>query len=462
MALATPPGEGGLGVLRLSGPEAKAILTQLCTAQDASKKRAERFKARQLTYTTLVHPQTKAVLDQALVVWFPQPHSYTGEEVVEIHAHGAPLLLNQLLELTLPLGARMAEPGEFTRRAYLNGKLDLLQAEAVAELIHAKSEAALQNARAQLAGRLSTEVQSLRERIIDLLARVEAAIDFPEEDIELIQAEQSAQAIAQIQGTLKIWQEKFQVGRLLREGVRVALVGRPNVGKSSLLNRLLGEDKAIVHASAGTTRDVVEGWITLYGVAFELWDTAGIREGQGEVESLGIQRSRERTQRADIRLWVVDASQALSPEDERIAAELHEVGGPMVIAANKSDLGTKLKQLPQRDTLNSALQQIPWISVSAQTGASLDELKQALLQAAGLQALGQQTHAYLNNARHRLALEQAQAALTRAQAALAQKLPAECVSADLREAADAMGSLLGKISTEDILDKVFQEFCLGK
>lgn len=473
MALATPAGVGGLGVIRLSGPKSQQILTQLWRPQGASKSGPKaaskntpiKLKPREMRYGDLIHPQEGTLLDQVLVVFFPHPHSYTGEDVVEIHAHGAPLLLNQILEILLTLGARLAQPGEFTRLAYLNGKLDLLQAEAVAELIHAKSEAALKNARGQLAGRISHEVAGLRQRVIELLARVEAAIDFPEEDIELIQAKQSAAAIATLQATLKNWQEKFNMGRMLREGVRVALVGRPNVGKSSLLNRLLGEDKAIVHASAGTTRDVVEAWTQIGDIAFELWDTAGIRHsaadaGVGDVEALGIARSKERIQRADVRLWVVDASREFSELDQVIAQTLAGIAGPTVIAANQCDRPLQLKALPKDSSV--FMEDLPWVSVSAQTGSGLSELKQALLQAAGLQAVGEQTHAYLNNTRHRLALEQAQNALKRAQQALDKTLPAECVAADLSEAAKALGTLLGKISNEDVLDKIFQEFCLGK
>jgi tRNA modification GTPase len=455
VAVATPPGEGGVGILRLSGSKAPEALQKIWRGRTP----VTEFQSHRLYLGDFADPVTEETIDRGLAVWMRAPASYTGEEVVELHAHGGPLILNRLLEVLVHCGLRPAEPGEFTRRAFMNGKMDLLQAEAVGAMIQAKSEAALRNARAQLAGRLSQEIDRYREAMIALLARVEAAIDFPEEDIQILAPAQTSEAIASLEATLRDWLEKFQWGRLLREGVRLALVGRPNVGKSSLLNRLLGEERAIVHEQAGTTRDVLEGWVSWEGVPFQVYDTAGIRESEEPVEREGIHRSREAARRADLTLWVLDGSTPATPEDRRLAESLQ---GRVLIVANKSDLGTVFHAWP------GAWPALPpnfhgeWAVVSAKTGEGLESLKRAVLRAVGSETIQGLDHAYLNNARHREALHQALEALGRARAALAEGLPAECTADDLRLAIHAMGALLGKVSTEDVLDKIFRDFCIGK
>ncbi len=467
VAVATPPGEGGIGVLRISGPKAPEALRALWRG----RRPVDRFKSHQLYFGPLVDPETELRLDEGLAVWMRSPHSYTGEEVVEIQVHGGPLLLHRFLEVLLSWGLRPAAPGEFTRRAFLNGKMDLLQAEAVGALIHAQSEAALHNAQQQLEGRLSQEIRSLRIRCVDLLARVEAAIDFPEEDIELIAPQQTLKQIERIAEVLRTWLEKFQVGRLLREGVRLALVGRPNVGKSSLLNRLLGEDRAIVHDRPGTTRDVIEAWANWDGVAYQIFDTAGLREGEEAVEQEGIRRSRLKAESADLILWLVDAADGWTEADGEVAQSLQ---GRVLVVANKIDKLSPNSNVSQlelacfskdfSDALPShwtLLSPAP-LCVSAVNGTGLETLKRSIGAAIGVTQGRAQCHAYLNNARHQRALQQALVSLSRAHQALADRLPAECVAADLREAARFLGELIGEISTEDILDKIFQEFCLGK
>jgi tRNA modification GTPase len=455
VAIATPPGEGGIGILRLSGPKAAEALAKIYQGKlDPSK-----FESHKLYFGKFLHPQTEEVIDTGLAVWMRAPHSYTAEDVVELHAHGGPLVLNQLLHILIQEGLRPAEPGEFTRRAFLNGKMDLLQAEAVGEMIHAKSEAALKNARGQLEGRLSHQVLEMRQQVLRLLARVEAAIDFPEEDIELLSAKQTLAEIDAVRSTLKDWEEKFHLGRLVREGVRLALVGRPNVGKSSLLNKLLGENRAIVHDRPGTTRDVIEGWTTLGGISFQVFDTAGIREGEEEVEREGILRSKQTAAAADLTLWVLDASSPLTEEDQHVAQSLT---GRVLLVGNKVDLGKETVKLPS-DWVFSAEQTLTqWSFISARTSEGIESLEQALLQAVGLYTLQEKSHAFLNNARHLDSVQKAIVSLTRAHQALADKIAAECVAADLQSAVHSLEALLGKVSSEDVLDKIFSEFCIGK
>lgn len=454
VALATPPGEGGIGVIRLSGPLAPQLAAQVWKApREFSTQDSHRL------YTGhFCDPHSGQDLDSGLVVWMRAPHSFTGEEVVEFQLHGGPWLLNRALEVLLRLGARAAEAGEFSRRAFLNGKLDLLQAEAIADLIHAQSEAALRNAQSQLQGRISEEVEAMRSRLLIALARIEAAIDFPEEDIELAAPPQTDAELQVLESELREWLEKFEVGRLLREGVKIALVGRPNVGKSSLLNRLLREDRAIVHDRPGTTRDVIEASARWGDVAFQLFDTAGIRVGEEEVEREGIRRSRRTAENADLILWVLDASEELQEEDHLLAQSLK---GQVLRVANKMDREIENEKLPRWKAAPGP-EAWPLLPVSAKTGEGLEELRAACLKAAGLQALADRESAYLNNARHRAALIQAIDALAQARAAIASGLAWECLAADLRQAAQAMEVLLGRVSSEDILGEIFSHFCIGK
>ncbi len=455
VAIATPPGKGGIGILRLSGPGAADALARIYRG----KAEVVQFKSHQLYLGRFLHPKTEELLDKGMAVWMRAPHSYTGEDVVEIHGHGGPLLLNRFLEVFLEMGLPLAEPGEFTRRAYLNGKMDLLQAEAVAELIHAQSEAALKNARAQLEGRLSNQVRGMRERLLLLLSRVEAAIDFPDEHIEILSNKSTLAELAAIQEELRRWLEQFALGRLIREGVRLVLVGRPNVGKSSLLNRLLKEDRAIVHHQPGTTRDVLEGTLHLGGVHFQVFDTAGIREGKEEVEREGIRRSQRAASQADLTLWVLDGSQALGEEDRNIGEALT---GPVLPVANKSDLGREALAFPRDWSLFGPLFNKGWISLSALNGEGMADLEKAILKEIGLEAWEVRGQAYLNNARHRQALADGRVALTRAGQALAGGLPAECIAADLRAGTQALGSIVGEISPDEVLSKIFADFCIGK
>ncbi len=455
VAIATPPGEGGIGILRISGPEALAALQRIYQG----KLPVKQWQSHRLYLSHWVDPCTEEPIDQGLSVWMRGPHSFTGEDVVELHAHGGPLILNRLLNVLVQGGLRVAQPGEFTRRAFLNNRMDLLQAEAVGEMIQAKSDRALANAQRQLSGRLSEAVTQLKERLIGLLARVEAAIDFPDEDIEILSGAKTLIEVEALADTLKQWEGRFTVGRLIREGVCLALVGRPNVGKSSLLNAWVGESRAIVHATPGTTRDVVEATVDLGGVHCQLMDTAGIRSGSDAVEQEGITRSKQWLQRAHWTLWVVDLNEPWDADDEAIAQELV---GPTLLVGNKVDLPQRKFHPPAELFSRIPHLQTQWCEVSAKTGAGLPDLQDRLIQLLGLHGLQEHSEAYLNNGRHRHALQGAGQAMERARQALQPGMPLECVAADLKEATGYLEALLGEVSPEVVLDKIFAEFCLGK
>lgn len=439
-AIATPPGSGGIGIVRISGPDAFRI----ASAVFREGGRPPDLTCRGLHVGWVVDPSTGGKLDHAVLLAFPGPRSYTTEDVAELQGHGGPALCGRILALVLAQGARLAAPGEFTKRAFLGGRLDLAQAEAVADLIEARGERALELAVAQLEGRLSRSVRAAREEAMALLAHIEAVIDFPD-DVDAMPAGRTRQIIASAQAAVGALLATADTGLLARTGATVAIVGRPNVGKSSLLNALAQADKAIVTAQPGTTRDVVETGFQIAGIPLTVQDTAGIRESSDEVEAIGVERSRKHLAAADLRLLVVDAAQGLQPEDEALLDEVQ--GLPTVLVANKADIAATL--LPDSG----------WLAVSALTGQGLSELEAAIVR--HLPA----THAPAEvaiNARHRAALEAASAALDRATSALAEDLPLDCISADIREAVRSLGQVVGEDIAEEMLDVLFSRFCVGK
>src|SRR2546427_2027773 len=336
-AVATPMGEGGVAVVRVSGPDAQRIAREIFSRSGG---RNGHLRSHTLHHGVIRAPESGAVLDEVLLVLMRKPRSYTGEDVVEVHCHGGPLIVRQVLELILSRGARHAEPGEFTKRAFLNGRMDLAQAEAVLDLIRARTEKGARLALEQVRGELSKWVGDLREELLDILVQVEAAVDFPEEEIELLQREELARKMAALREKISRIIASYDWGRLFREGARICIVGRPNVGKSSLLNALLGEERVIVTPVPGTTRDVIEEGINLSGLPVVLWDTAGIRETQDEVEKIGVGFSLRHLAEAEAVLVVLDGSAPLTTQDETVLKATTEKKGLAVI--NKSDLPRKL------------------------------------------------------------------------------------------------------------------------
>jgi len=443
VAISTPPGRGGIGIVRLSGPDACAVAAPLLQLRHP-------LAAGQARFAHIIDTSDSEVLDEAVVTFFEAPNSYTSEDIVEIAAHGSPVLLDYLLRASLRNGARLAEPGEFTQRAFLSGRLDLTQAEAVRDLIESTTLHQARLAAQQLGGALSRQIAPIKEKLVHLIAALEAGIDFAEDDIDLLPASEIAAQIEAIAAPLTALEQTFAYGRIVRDGFTLAIVGRPNAGKSSLFNRLVERDRAIVTAAPGTTRDLVTERVSLDGIPVELVDTAGLRDAIDEAESLGIAKSREAMAEADIVLLVRDATQPLHREDE--AAIAAHADRPLLIALNKRDLA------PQAALPASAH---PIISTSALTGEGISELRRAILATLSAAAPTSET-ALLTNLRQQQAVSNTLAALARAQQATAASIPHEMLLLDLYEALQSLDALTGVTTTDDILRLIFSTFCIGK
>lgn len=445
-ALATPPGVGGIGVIRLSGPRAFAIA-------DAVTRRRRDTPCAAYRGHTLHRADVVAAngdgIDDVLLAVFHAPRSYTGEDVIEISGHGGPIPLRRILARLLEAGARMAQPGEFTQRAFLNGRMDLAQAEAVGDIIAAQTEEAHRLAQRQGEGRLSREVAAVRDTALGVLARIEASIDFPEDVGELdtgLCAEELARAGAGVDALLRTAER----GILHRQGLKLVLAGRPNVGKSSLLNALLRAARAIVTPVPGTTRDVIEEALNLRGIPVRAMDTAGLRETEDEVERIGVERTRQSVAEADFVLLVRDATSVEAMEEADLQAGLS--GRPHLVVWNKWDLAAGRAVPPSG------------IPVSAATGWNMDALEDAISEAVlgGAASPSQAETAVVTHARHRQALESARASLAQARATLEADLPADFVSVDVRGALTALGEITGETATDDIIGEIFSRFCIGK
>ncbi|MEO6909741.1 MAG: tRNA uridine-5-carboxymethylaminomethyl(34) synthesis GTPase MnmE [Edaphobacter sp.] len=443
-AISTPPGRGGIGIVRLSGPQARAIVGPLLRLRHP-------LAPAQVRFAEVLDTESGEVLDEAVVTWFQAPNSYTAEDIVEIAAHGSPVLLDYLLRASIRNGARLAEPGEFTQRAFLAGRLDLTQAEAVRDLIESTTLHQARVAAQQLGGALSRQIAPGKEKLIHLIATLEAGIDFAEDDIDLLPSAQIMEQIEAVRNPLAALEQTFDYGRIVRDGFTLAIVGRPNAGKSSLFNRLIERDRAIVTAAPGTTRDPVTERVSLAGIPVELIDTAGLREAADEAESIGIAKSREAMAEADIVLLVLDATRPLHPEDE--AAIAAQTARPLLIALNKRDLSPG-SSLPAHLSHTS-------ISTSARTGEGIAELRQAILALITAGAPSRDT-ALLTNLRQQQAIAASLASLSRAHQAVATAIPHEMLLLDLYESLESLDSLTGVTTTDDILNLIFSTFCIGK
>jgi tRNA modification GTPase len=454
-AIATPLGEGGVGIVKLSGPQSIEILHRLFAPTSVIKQPGEAFarQPRHLTWGHIRDPHSGQVVDEVLAVIMPAPHSYTRQDVVEIQSHGGIVAVRRILELTLATGARAAEPGEMTMRAFLNGRLDLAQAEAVLDVVQARTEAALRVAVEQLGGRLSARVQPARARLVDVLAYLEASIDFVEDEIP---PQDIITPLREVTASLQDLLATADRGMIYRQGVRAAIVGRPNVGKSSLLNALLRGERAIVTPIPGTTRDTLEETVNLQGVPLVLVDTAGIRlETDDAVERIGVERSQAALQRADLALLVIDSSQPLAGLDWQIADLIGDK--PALVVLNKCDLPA-LKKDEAAGLLPTALH----LNISALTGEGIAEMERAIVE----MVLGGEVTAadtpLVSNARHKASLLRALEHVQAAETGHLGGLSADLVAIDVREAVDALGEITGETAGEDLLEAIFSRFCIGK
>ncbi len=450
-AVSTPPGRSGIGIVRLSGPSALQIAADVFRPANP-----RRNLLTQPTYTlSYGHVlDGELIVDEVLLAVMRAPSSYTTQDVVEINCHGGIVAVRRTLELVLHRGARLADPGEFTKRAYYFGRIDLAQAEAVADVINAQTEHSRRAAMAQLSGHLSDAVNGLREGILSLLARMEAAVDFFEDGLELPDHEQTATAISGLREQLADLLGTAEQGRLLRDGLQVAIVGRPNVGKSSLLNALLRSDRAIVTPIPGTTRDIIEDSRNIAGIPVRLLDTAGMRSTDSVVEAEGVRRSEQAMADADLVLLVIDTSEALTTRDEEL---LRDALRRTIVVMNKEDLPACVTA----ETV-TALTSAPQIWISARDGTHLQDLEQAISDTVWAGGSGDVINTIVTNVRHKTALQQADEALARAEDALDTGYSEEFIAADLREALASLDEIVGNFVPEQILDRIFAEFCIGK
>jgi tRNA modification GTPase len=474
VAIATPPGRGGIGVVRLSGPrglEIARLMLRLRHELEAGRAvfgefvepswsvlGAQEVKSPTLPRKTAArvgHPQQATTqaerIDEVVVTYFARPHSYTTDDVIEISAHGSPVVLRHIVELCIGAGARLAEPGEFTMRAFLNGRIDLTQAEAVHDLIESRTVYQAKVAAQQLDGALSRRLQPIKQSLVQFIAQLEAGIDFAEDDISVLPDAVILQRIAEVQVPLEQLRASFAYGKIVHEGLTLAIVGRPNVGKSSLFNQLVERERAIVTATPGTTRDLVTETVAIGGIPVRLVDTAGIRQSLDEAESIGIRKSKEALADADLVLVVLDASQHDAAEDAELIAQASI--RPTIVIENKIDL--KIRGQGSGD-------RAPDVRTSALTGEGVAELRAEILQHIRRNAGAELEQGFLTNVRHRGLIEDSVQALDAATKAVAERIPHEMLLLDLYNALRPLDAITGATTTDDILNLIFSTFCIGK
>ncbi|MDT1997053.1 tRNA uridine-5-carboxymethylaminomethyl(34) synthesis GTPase MnmE [Carnobacterium divergens] len=453
-AVSTPPGEGAIGIVRLSGDEALAVADKV---YQAGKKQLAEVPSHTIHYGHIIDPKNSGVIDEVMVSVMREPKTFTREDVVEINCHGGITSVNQVLQLVLQNGARLAEPGEFTKRAFLNGRIDLSQAEAVMDLIRAKTDKAMYLALQQLDGNLSQLIRNLRSEILDTLAQVEVNIDYPEyDDVETLTSKLLVEKAYQVKASINQLLQTASEGKILREGLATAIIGRPNVGKSSLLNFLLQEDKAIVTEIAGTTRDIIEEYVNVRGVPLKLVDTAGIRETEDIVERIGVERSRQALSEADLVLLVFNQNEPLKNEDRLLIEATND--NHRIVILNKMDLPNQL-DLAELESLVDP-ENIVKTSILTKSGIESLENKIAALFFAG--ETGERDATYVSNVRHIALLHDAEAALDEVINGIESGMPVDLVQIDMTRCWDLLGEITGDSVQDELLTQLFSQFCLGK
>ncbi|KXG73846.1 tRNA uridine-5-carboxymethylaminomethyl(34) synthesis GTPase MnmE [Thermotalea metallivorans] len=453
-AIATAPGEAGIGIVRLSGPMSIAILDQIFVPSKG--KSIKDFPSRRFTHGYIVDPYTKNRIDEVLVVYMKGPYTYTAEDVAEIDCHGGIVPVRKILEIVLRMGARIAEPGEFTKRAFLNGRIDLAQAEAVMDVISAKTEKGFDIALGQLEGTLSREVKRIRNDILEMIAHITVNIDFPDEDIEQITYEKLEKQGEKIMKEIEDLLSTAHTGKIMREGLKTVIVGKPNVGKSSLLNALLKEARAIVTEIPGTTRDVIEEYVNIQGIPLNIVDTAGIRETEDLVEKIGVEKSKEFFNKADLIIFVLNASEPFTEEDLQIIELVKDRDA--IILLNKTDLPMVLDE----EDLRKMLPGKKIIKISILENIGLQELEETIVQMVYGGEVKHKHYSLVTNVRHQNALERAKKNMEDAIKAIQRNMPLDFVEVDVKNCWENLGEITGDTVDEDIIDRIFANFCLGK
>lgn len=451
-AISTPQGNGGIGIIRISGEKAFKIAAEIFVG----RKSFDEIKTHTINYGKIVDPESGEILDEVLLSKMKKPNTFTREDVVEINCHGGTVVLKNILELILKKGARLAEPGEFTKRAFLNGRLDLSQAEAVIDLINAKTSESSKAAMNQLEGKLSVKLKEARSKLIEVLAHIEVTVDYPEHDIEEITGEKVYSEIKAVREKLTNIIEGFEKGRIIREGINAVIVGRPNVGKSSLLNELTGKNRAIVTDIPGTTRDIIEDYINLKGVPVRIIDTAGIRETEDLVEKIGVEKTHKELEAADLIIMMIDAYKGIEKEDIEILDRVKDK--KVIVILNKIDIANEDKLVD----IESRIENKKVIRMSLKEGIGTDELADAVVELFVKGEVSLNNEVLITNVRHKNLIDKAIESIDYAINAYKSGMPLDMITIDIVNSAQFLGEITGESVSEDVMNEIFSRFCLGK
>ena len=452
VSISTAPGIGGIGIIRMSGEKSFEILDKIFKPKTSQK--IEDIKGYTIKYGHIV--ENNEIIDEVLVSYFKAPRSYTTENMCEINSHGGNVVVKKILEICLKNGAELAEPGEFTKRAFLNGRIDLAQAESVIDVINAKSDKEAKSGIKQLEGYLSKEIKGIKQEILDVLVNIEVTIDYPEYDTPEVQEKEIAQMLESVGKKLKKLEKSFDNGKIIKDGIKTAIIGKPNAGKSSLLNAILKEDRAIVTDIAGTTRDTIEEFVTINGIPLNLVDTAGIREASDEVEKIGVEKSIKQANDADLIIAIFDSSKDLEEEDIEILNLIK--GKKSIILLNKSDLNSKINENDDRFT--SITENI--LRISALNKYGIDELYEKIAELFNLNEINLDNEIFITNIRHKNIISKSLENVNKAKEALEINMPIDIITIYIKEILEDLGEITGEVVTEDIINEIFSKFCLGK
>lgn len=454
VAISTAPGIGGIGIIRMSGENSFSILDKIFRQKKPQK--IEDIKGYTIKYGKIIDPKNKQIIDEVLVSYFKKPNSYTTEDMCEINSHGGVIVMQKILEICLENGAQMAEAGEFTKRAFLNGRIDLSQAESIIDIINSKTEKEAKASIHQLNGFLSNKINDIKKDILDVMVDIEASIDYPEYDIEEVSYQKIEDTLDKVKGKLEELERTFYNGKIIKEGIKVAIIGKPNAGKSSLLNAILREERAIVTEYEGTTRDTIEEFMNIDGIPLKLIDTAGIRNAKDEVEKIGIEKAKEIAKEADLIIAIFDATKELDNEDKKIIEEFEKKKA--IIVLNKIDL------ISQADKIEKELEYLnkPIVKISALKREGIEKLNQTISELFKINDIQVDNETIVTNIRHKEMIRKAKEYNNEALQTLKAKMPLDVITVYIKEILEALGNITGENVSENIINEIFAKFCLGK